>query len=96
VAVASNLNPGTSMSENVFLALGLACVENGLTPAEAYLGFTRVAGEVLGQPPLGRLRVGGPADLVVYAAESYRQLPYHFAMNDVAAVVKAGRQVVGA
>jgi imidazolonepropionase len=95
VAVATNLNPGSSMSENVFLALGLACLENGLTPAEAYLGFTRVAGEVLGTPGIGRLRVGGPADLVIYRADSYRQLPYHLAVSDVAAVVKAGRALVG-
>jgi imidazolonepropionase len=92
VALATNLNPGTSMSENVFLALGLGCLENGLTPAEAYLGFTRTAGEVLGVPGLGRLTVGGPADLVVYRADSYRQLPYHFAMSDVAEVLKAGRR----
>jgi len=93
VAVATNCNPGSSMSENVFLALGLACVENGLTPAEAYLGFTRVAGLALGAPTLGRLLVGGPADLVVYSADSYRQLAYHFAMSDVAHVVKAGALV---
>ncbi len=90
VAVCSNCNPGSSMSENVHLALGLACVENGLTPAEAYLGFTRIAGLAVGDESLGRLRVGGPADLVVYSTDSYRQLAYHFAMSDVAAVVKAG------
>lgn len=93
VAVTTNCNPGSSMSENVFLALGLACLHNGLTPAEAYLGFTRVAGLALGQPALGRLTVGGPADLVVYAAESYRQLPYHLGMCDVSQVVIAGQPV---
>jgi imidazolonepropionase len=81
------------MSENVFLALGLACVENGLTPAEAYLGFTRIGGLALADESLGRLRVGGPADLVVYRCESYRHLAYHFAMNDVATVIKAGKPV---
>ena len=94
VALCTNVNPGSSNSENVFLALGLACLENGLTPAEAYLGFTRSAGLALRQPELGRLAPGGPADLVVYRARSYRELPYHFAMNDVAHVVKAGRVVV--
>lgn len=93
VALTTNCNPGSSMSENVFLALGLACLENGLTPAEAYLGFTRVAGLALADPSLGRLEVGGPADLVVYACESYRHLAYHFAMSDVAVVVKAGQPV---
>ena len=91
VAVCTNCNPGSSNSENVALALGLSCVENGLTPAEAYLGFTRVAGLAVGDATLGRLFVGGPADLVVSRAESYRHLPYHFALNETRVVVKAGR-----
>lgn len=91
VALCTNCNPGSSHSENVFLAMGLACVENGLTPAEAYLGFTRHGADALCEPELGRLVVGGPADLVVFNADSYRSLTYHFAMNDVAHVVKAGQ-----
>lgn len=93
VALCTNLNPGSSHSENVALALGLACVENGLTPAEAYLGFTRYGADAVAEPELGRLQVGGPADLVIFSADSYRALPYHFAMNDVAHVVKAGQVV---
>jgi imidazolonepropionase len=94
VALCTNVNPGSSNSENVFLAMGLACVENGLSPAEAYLGFTRFAGLALADESLGRIAVGGPADLVVFRSASYRELPYHFAMNDVAHVVKAGRVVL--
>lgn len=91
VALCTNCNPGSSMSENVSLAMGLACLENGLTPAEAYLGFTRMAGLALARPALGRLVVGGPADLAVSRAPSYRFLPYHLGMNDVGVVLKAGR-----
>lgn len=91
VALCTNCNPGSSMSENVFLAMGLACVENGLTPAEAYLGFTRMGGLALKDGSLGRLYVGGPGDLVVFHEDSYRALPYHFAMNSVAQVVKRSR-----
>ncbi|MFT3708477.1 MAG: imidazolonepropionase [Archangium sp.] len=93
VALCTNCNPGSSHSENPFLALGLACVENGLTPAEAYLGFTRHAADAVLEPTRGRLSVGSPADLVIYECASYRDLPYHFAMNDVGHVVKAGRPV---
>ncbi len=93
VALCTNCNPGSSHSENVFLSMGLACVENGLTPAEAYLGFTRFGADALLEPTLGRLQPGAPADLVVFGAESYRALPYHFAMNDVAHVIKGGALV---
>lgn len=91
VALCTNCNPGSSNSESVSLAMGLACVENGLTPAEAYLGFTRVGALALRRPELGRITVGGPADLVVFACDSYRALPYHLAMNEVAVTLKAGR-----
>lgn len=90
VALCTNCNPGSSHSENVSLALGLACLENGLTPAEAYLGFTRIGALAIGRPELGRLFVGGPADLVVFRCESYRHLPYHLAMNEAAFTVKRG------
>ncbi len=53
-----------------------------------------MGGLALRRPELGRLTVGGPADLVVFAAESYRALPYHLAMNEAVRVVKAGRLVV--
>ncbi len=90
VALCTNCNPGSSMSENVALAMGLACLENGLTPAEAYLGFTRSAASALELPALGRLFVGGPADVVVYQCKSYRQLPYHLGVSEVRHVLKDG------
>lgn len=90
VALCTNCNPGSSMSENVSLAMGLACLENGLTPAEAYLGFTRSAAAALAMPELGRLFVDGPADLVVYQCKSFRQLAYHLGVSEVRHVLKDG------
>lgn len=90
VALCTNCNPGSSMTENVGLVMALACLECGLTPAEAYLGFTRNAARALRLPDAGRLFVGGPADLVVYQCRSYRQLPYHLGQSEVRQVFKAG------
>src|SRR5262249_53904484 len=47
VALASNCNPGSAPTENLALALSLACLQNGLTPAEALLAVTRRGGEAL-------------------------------------------------
>lgn len=96
VALCTNCNPGSSNSENVALALGLGCLENGLTPAEAYLGFTRIGGLALKRPEIGRLFIGGPADLAIFRCASYRTLPYHLAMNEVGMTVKGGRIVAEA
>jgi imidazolonepropionase len=93
VALGTNVNPGSAMSENLPLALGLACLENGLTAAEAYWAATRGAALALRRPELGTLAVGGPADLVLFGCSSYRHLPYHLGINHARVVVQAGRVV---
>ncbi|SES73058.1 imidazolonepropionase [Stigmatella erecta] len=94
VALGTNVNPGSAMSENLPLALGLACLENGLTAAEAYWAVTRGAALALGLPSRGRLAVGDPADVVIYSCSNHQHLPYHLGVNHARTVLKAGRVVV--
>jgi imidazolonepropionase len=94
VALASNCNPGSAPTENLALTLSLGCLQNGLSPAEALLGVTRRGGEALGDASLGRLRVGGPADLVVLGAPDVDHLVAHVGTSHVQAVVRAGRVVL--
>jgi len=94
VAVATNCNPGSAPTENLALAMSLACLQNGLTPPEALLGVTRRGGEALGDTSLGRLRVGGPADLVVLGAPDVDHLVAHVGTSHVQTVVRAGRVVL--
>lgn len=65
LAVATDLNPGTSPVHDLWAAATLATVAQHLTVEEAMLGITRVAGQALGRPDLGVLRVGGVSDMVV-------------------------------
>lgn len=94
VALGTNVNPGSSMTESIPLVLGLACLENGLSAAEAYWGVTRGAALALGLSSKGRLAVGDAADLVVFNCAGYRHLPYHLGVNHVRMVLKGGRVVV--
>ena len=96
VALGTNLNPGSAMTENLPLALGLACLENGLTAAEAYWAATRGAALALGLPSHGRLAVGDVADLVIFSCSNYRHLPYHLGVNHSRTVLKGGRVVIRA
>jgi imidazolonepropionase len=96
VAVASNVNPGSAPTENLALSLGLACLLNGLTPDEALLGVTRWGAGALARPELGRLRVGGPADLLVLGCREVAHLAAHLGVRHARAVVKAGRVVLRA
>ncbi len=93
VALGSNVNPGSAMSESVSLTLALAVLENGLSPAEAYAAFTRGSAEVLRLPDAGRLRLDGPADFIVFGCSSVSHLPYHLGINHARVVVKSGRVV---
>ena len=94
VALGTNLNPGSAMSENLPLAMGLACLENGLTAAEAYWAATRGAALALGLNTYGRITVGDPANLVVFSCSNYRHLPYHLGINHARIVIKDGHVVV--
>lgn len=93
VALATNLNPGSAMSENVALTLGLGCLVNGLSAAEAYWAMTLGAARALRLPEAGTLLVGGPADLAIFGCASYRHLPYHLGINHAKAVIKNGQVV---
>jgi imidazolonepropionase len=94
VALGTNLNPGSAMSENASLTLFLACLFNGLTPAEALFAFTRGASRALGLgQQIGALAPGLQADVAVHACSSHRHLPYHFAVSHVRTVLKRGEVV---
>ncbi|HHO52183.1 MAG TPA: imidazolonepropionase [Deltaproteobacteria bacterium] len=65
LAVATDLNPGTSPVYDPWTVATLAAITMGLTIDEVLLGITSIAGRALGRPELGRLIPGGPGDLVV-------------------------------
>jgi imidazolonepropionase len=94
LTVGTNYNPGSAMTENHALALGLACLHNGLTPAEALLAATDGAARSLGlSREVGGLAPGRRADLVIHRTTDYRHLAFHLATGH-AAVVVAGGQVL--
>jgi imidazolonepropionase len=96
IALASDFNPGTCYCENLQTIVSLACQEMRLTPAEALRAATLGGAHALGlQSEVGSLEVGKRCDLVVLAAASHRELPYHFGVNRVDAVVVNGQLVVG-
>jgi imidazolonepropionase len=93
VALATNLNPGSAMSENVGLVLSLGCLKLHLSPAEALVAFTAGGARSLRRGDLGRLSPGCEADLVLWGCSSVEHLAWHMAVNHALAVVKRGRVV---
>ncbi len=69
MAVATDLNPGTSPTASLLLAAYLSITLYGLGPAEAFGGITRRAAESLGLVDRGSLDVGNRADLAIWEVD---------------------------
>ncbi|MCI2976406.1 MAG: imidazolonepropionase [Ferrimicrobium sp.] len=68
MAVATDLNPGTSPTTNLLLAAYLGVILYGLTPQEAFAGITRRAAQALGLSDRGALDTGHRLDLAIWEA----------------------------
>lgn len=94
VAISTDFNPGTCMTENLPMIMTLACLHLRLTPAEALSAATLHAAHALAMGnQIGSLEVGKQADVVIWNAETVEEIPYHFAVNLVHRVIKKGRLV---
>lgn len=97
VALATDCNPGSCMTENLPLIGVMACTQMKMLPAEVITALTLNAAAALGRSDrIGSIEVGKQADLVILDVPSYQHLPYHFGVNHVWKVIKSGRVVVGA
>lgn len=65
MAVATDLNPGTSPIDDLWSCATLACLTMGLTMEEALLGITANAAAALGRSDLGRLAPGCVGEVVL-------------------------------
>ncbi len=70
IAVATDLNPGTSPIASLRLCAHMACTFFGLTVPEALLGMTRNAARALGrEAEVGTLEAGKSCDLAIWTVE---------------------------
>ena len=91
MAVATDLNPGSSPLSSLLTAMNLACVLFGLTPEEAFRGVTGNAARALGMSTdRGTLEKGKVADLAIWEIGHPRELSYWLGRNPCAGVVKGG------
>ncbi len=93
VALATDLNPGSSFCESLPLVMNLGCTRLGLSPAEALSACTANAAHVLGLEDTGRLAPGCRADVLVLDAPDWRYLAYHLGGDRFSAVIKAGQPI---
>lgn len=94
IAVATDLNPGSSPLFSLTLTMNMACTLFRLTPSEALAGATRIAARALGfTDGLGTLAPGAPAHLAVWNARTPAELAYAIGRPALHARIHAGRVV---
>jgi len=81
MALATDVNPGSSPLNSILLAMNMGCTLFGLTPAEALAGTTRNAARALGLSDTGILRAGLRADLALWDVEQPAELAYRIGLN---------------
>ena len=94
VALATDLNPGSSMVASMPLITTLACLGLELRPAEALVAATRNAAVAAGLDDRGTISPGRLADLQLLDLPSAIDLPYQVGPSTVTHVWKRGRLVV--
>jgi len=94
VALATDCNPGSSHTESMPAIAQLAVIELGLSVEETLTAITLNAAATLDlAAEIGTLEVGKRADLLVLEGPNLLHLAYHYGINPVRSVIKAGREV---
>ena len=93
MAVATDLNPGTSPLRSLRLAASMACTLFRLTPDEALRAITVNGARALGLRDRGVLAPGMRADVVVWDARHPAELAYWIGGRLARRVFAAGNEV---
>jgi imidazolonepropionase len=101
IAISTDFNPGSSVTENLQFIMTLAALKLNMSPAEIWHAVTVNAAHAIGRgETAGHIRKGGNADIVIWDAPNHMYIPYHYGVNHANTVIKNGvvlyeRQEIG-
>jgi len=94
VAIATDFNPGSCMTESMPILMTISCINMKILPREAWIAATINAARAINrEQSLGSLENGKQADIVIWNIPNVDYLPYHFGVNLVDKVFKNGKIV---
>ncbi|MBX3168453.1 MAG: imidazolonepropionase [Candidatus Eremiobacteraeota bacterium] len=94
LALGSDFNAGSCLSESMQMAMSLGVLKLGLSPEEALLAATVNSAHSLGRGrQVGSLEVGKRADVLALNLSDVREWPYHYGVNVVEAVYCKGARI---
>lgn len=94
LALGSDFNAGSCLSESMQMAMSLGVLKLGLSPEEALIAATVNSAHSLGRgQQVGSLEVGKRADVLALNLSDVREWPYHYGVNVVEAVYCKGVRI---
>lgn len=93
VALATDFNPGSSMTISIQLLMSMACTKMGMSVEEALCCATQNGAKALEKNKLGCIAPGFQADILLLDTNSYKDLAYFFGENHIHTVIKKGVKV---
>ena len=94
VALATDFNPGSSMTENIQLVMSLAVHKLKMNIEETVNAVTINGAAALGISDIaGSIEVGKQGDLVIFETKNYKDILYHFGVNMIEKVIKKGKVI---
>jgi len=92
VALATDFNPGSCMTENIQLIMSLAVHKLKMNIEETINAVTINGAAGLGlSDKTGSIEVGKQGDMLIFDVKNYRDIMYHFGVNRIEKVIKNGK-----
>lgn len=91
IAISTDFNPGSSVTENLQLIMSIAALKLNMSPAEIWHAVTVNAAYAINRgEEAGSIAIGRKADIVIWDAPNHLYIPYHYGVNHVNTVLKNG------
>jgi len=92
VGLATDFNPGSAMSENIQLVMSMAVQMLKMNIEETINAVTINAAAALGvSHNIGSIETGKQGDLAVFDTPNYKDILYHFGINQLYCTIKKGK-----
>ncbi len=94
VALATDFNPGSCVTENLQMIMSLAALKLKMSAEEIWNGVTINAAHAIGKSQeAGTLEIGRRADFVIWDVPNYQYIPYHYGVNHAQSVFRYGKKL---
>ena len=94
VALATDFNPGSCMTENMQIIMSLASLKLKMTVEEIINAVTyNSACALYLQDKIGSIETGKQADILIFDMKDYKELVYNFGVNRINYVIKKGQVI---